>query len=149
VQDKIYFEDYRIGETFQSARRTLTEADVVMYSMFSGDWDRRTAEDGTWLVPEMFAFSVGLCLLLNAGRYAWMAQSFIAFYGFDEILIHAPLPINSTISSTVAVADLTERDDDRGIIHYVHETTSESGRLICSSRHRVLLGRGRATVAGT
>lgn len=144
MQEKIHYEDYEIGELFESPRRTLTQADVVMYSMFSGDWDRRTTADGTWVVPEMFVFSLGLCLLLSAGRYAWMAKSFIAFYGFDEIVIHEDLPIGSTISSRVRVVDLVERDEERGIIVWVHETTDQDDRLICSSRHRVLLGRAAA-----
>src|SRR5829696_1313871 len=110
MEDKIHFEDYALGEVFSSPRRTLTQADVVLYSMFSGDWDRREADDGTWSVPDMFAFSVGLCLLLSAGRYAWMAKSFIAFYGFDELTFHQALPVGSTISSTVEVVDLVERD---------------------------------------
>jgi 3-hydroxybutyryl-CoA dehydratase len=141
MADKIHFEDYAVGEVFQSPRRTLTQADVVLYSMFSGDWDRRTTEDGRWVVPEMFAFSVGLCLLLSAGRYAWMAKSFIAFYGFDEMVIHRTLPVGSTISSAVEVVDLIERDEERGIIVFVHETVDEDGNPVSSTRHRVLVGR--------
>ncbi len=141
MEDKVYYEDYAIGEVFRSPRRTLTQADVVMYSMFSGDWDRRTTAEGTWVVPEMFAFSVGLCLLLSAGRYAWMAKSFIAFYGFDELLVHRELPLGSTISSEVEVVDLVERDDGRGIIVFVHRTTDQDGNLVNSTRHRVMLGR--------
>jgi 3-hydroxybutyryl-CoA dehydratase len=145
MHDKIHYEDYEIGEVFQSPRRTLTEADVVMYSMFSGDWDRRTAADGTWLVPEMFSFSLGLCLLLSAGRYAWMAKSFIAFYGFDEITIERDLPVGSTISSRVEVVDLVERDETRGIIVFVHQTLDQDGKVVCASRHRVLLARAPQT----
>jgi 3-hydroxybutyryl-CoA dehydratase len=147
MHDKHHYEDYEVGEVFQSPCRTLTEADVVMYSMFSGDWDRRTTTDGIWVVPEMFVFSLGLCLLLSAGRYAWMAKSFIAFYGFDEITIHEDLPVGSTISSRVQVIELVERDDERGIIVWAHETTDQDGRVICSSLHRVLLGRAASAKA--
>ena len=141
MEDKVYYDDYAVGEVFRSPRRTLTQSDVVMYSMFSGDWDRRTTRDGTWIVPEMFAFSVGLCLLLSAGRYAWMAKSFIAFYGFDELVVHRELPVGSTISSQVEVAELVERDEQRGIIVFVHQTSDQHGDVVNSTRHRVLLGR--------
>lgn len=144
MEDKTHFEDYRVGETFESPRRTLTEADVVLYSMFSGDWDRRHDADGTWLVPDMFAFSVGLCLLLSAGRYAWMAKSFIAFYGFDELTMHRSVPVGTTLSSRVEVTELVERDDTRGILVFVHETADQNGEVVCSTRHRVLLGRAPA-----
>ncbi len=137
--DKIHLEDYRVGEVFTSPRRTMTEADVVLYSMFSGDWDREADVDGHWLVPDMFAFSIGLCLLLGTGRYAWMAKTFIAFYGFDEISLAGGVRVGDTLASRVTVEDLVERDEERGIIVYLHETLDQHGRVVCSSRHRVLL----------
>jgi monoamine oxidase len=107
---KSFLEDYEVGEVFVSQARTMTDADVVLYSMFSGDWDRRSDGDGTWLVPEMFTFSVGLCLLLGAGRYTWMARTFIAFYGFDEIDIVRPARVGDTLSSRVTVLELLPLD---------------------------------------
>ncbi len=145
ASEKVHLEDYRIGETFTSGRRTLTEADIVLYSMFSGDWRRDTDEDGVWVVPDMFTFSVSLCLLLGAGRYAWMAKTFIAFYGFDEIALAGGVRVGDTLSSQVKVVDLTERDDTRGIVVYEHETVDQNGRVVCSSHHRALLGRRGAT----
>lgn len=141
TRDKDYFEDYEVGEVFESPRRTLTETDLVMYSMFSGDWDRPVTTDGRPQVADMFGFSLGLCLLLGAGRYAWMARSFIAFYGFDEIEMNGDLAVGDTISSRVRVEELIERDEGRGIIYFAHETFDQHERVVCSSRHRVLLGR--------
>jgi acyl dehydratase len=139
--EKVHLEDYRVGEVFQSQARTLTEADVVHYSMFSGDWDRQVGDDGVWLVPDMFTFSLGLCLLLGAGRYAWMAKSFIAFYGFDTIEIQRQASLGDTISSQVTVTDLVVRDETRGVVVFRHETVDQHGQLVCSSLHRALLGR--------
>ena len=139
--EKVYLEDYRVGEVFSSQARTLTEADVVHYSMFTGDWDRQTAANGSWVVPDMFTFSLGLCLLLGAGRYAWMAKSFIAFYGFDTIDIARQLNVGDTISSRVTVTELVERDASRGVVVFHHETVDQDGDLVCSSHHRALIGR--------
>jgi acyl dehydratase len=137
--EKAYLEDYRVGEVFTSPRRSMTETDVVWYSMFSGDWDRREDSDGTWIVPEMYVFSIGLCLLLSAGRYAWMPKSFIAFYGFDEIELAGGVRVGDTISSTVTVTDLVEKDGGRGLVVYRHETVDQNGRVVCASDHRALL----------
>jgi len=139
--EKTYLEDYRVGEVFTSQARTLTEADVVHYSMFTGDWDRQLTDGGGWVVPDMFTFSVGLCLLLNAGRYAWMAKSFIAFYGFDQIDVVRQVNVGDTVSSRVSVVDLVERDQNRGIVVFRHETVDQNGRLVCTSDHRSLVGR--------
>ena len=33
-----FFEDFEIGESFTTAARTITETDIVMHAMHSGDW---------------------------------------------------------------------------------------------------------------
>ena len=33
-----YWEEYEVGQEFESVGRTVTEADFVMHSAFSGDW---------------------------------------------------------------------------------------------------------------
>ena len=138
--ERFYFEDYRLGETFESNARTITEAEVVQYSMFSGDWDRVTTDDGHWAVPEMLSFSVGLCLLLGIGRNVWIPGTFVAFYGYDEIRFDRQLLVGDTIASRVTVDDLVPKGE-RGIVVYSHETHDQHKRLVCSSRHRVLLAR--------
>ncbi|MDA8408522.1 MAG: MaoC/PaaZ C-terminal domain-containing protein, partial [Deltaproteobacteria bacterium] len=36
--EKLYFEDYEIGETFITPARTITETDIVMFAALTGDW---------------------------------------------------------------------------------------------------------------
>jgi len=36
--EKVYLEDYQVGETFVSPGRTITETDIVLFSAFTGDW---------------------------------------------------------------------------------------------------------------
>ncbi|MCD0504734.1 MaoC/PaaZ C-terminal domain-containing protein [Bordetella petrii] len=35
----LYFHDFHPGQTFESGGRTITEADLTMFSMLSGDWN--------------------------------------------------------------------------------------------------------------
>jgi len=35
----LYFEDFQPGQAFESGGRTITEADLTMFSMLSGDWN--------------------------------------------------------------------------------------------------------------
>ncbi len=35
----MYFEDFQPGQTFESTGRTITEADLTLFSMLSGDWN--------------------------------------------------------------------------------------------------------------
>ena len=34
-----YFEDFTVGEHFTSSGRTVTEADLTLFNMISGDWN--------------------------------------------------------------------------------------------------------------
>lgn len=40
MQSPLYFEDLAIGQTWNSARRTVTESDVVIFAGMTGDFDR-------------------------------------------------------------------------------------------------------------
>ena len=35
----VYFEDFQVGQEWTSPTRTITEADVTMFAMLSGDYD--------------------------------------------------------------------------------------------------------------
>lgn len=35
----LYFEDFSAGQVFESSGRTITETDLTMFSMLSGDWN--------------------------------------------------------------------------------------------------------------
>src|SRR5690606_8993861 len=35
----LYFEDFHAGQAFESGARTITEADLTIFSMLSGDWN--------------------------------------------------------------------------------------------------------------
>lgn len=34
----MFFEDFGVGQSYQSPGRTISEADVVNFAAFSGDW---------------------------------------------------------------------------------------------------------------
>ena len=36
--EKLYFEDYTLGERFVSPARTITEADIINFASLTGDW---------------------------------------------------------------------------------------------------------------
>ena len=39
MSTSLYFEAFRPGQVFESTGRTVTEADLTMFSMLSGDWN--------------------------------------------------------------------------------------------------------------
>ena len=38
ASERLYLEDYEVGEVFVSPGRTITETDVVLFASLTGDW---------------------------------------------------------------------------------------------------------------
>ena len=41
TKESKFFEDFEIGESFETSARTITETDIVFHAMHSGDSQRR------------------------------------------------------------------------------------------------------------
>ncbi|MFH0767984.1 MAG: MaoC/PaaZ C-terminal domain-containing protein [Chloroflexota bacterium] len=147
--EKVYLEDYSVGEKFVSPARTVTETDIVLYTAFTGNWhplynDAEYAKKsifGERIVPDLYAFSLGICLLLRVGAYQHMPKKLIAFYGFDYINFIKPVKIGDTIYSQVEVKEIKPKDDKRGLIVYEHQTLNQRNEVVNSSVHRALVER--------
>lgn len=84
----LYFEDMRIGDRMSSPGRTVTEADVVMFSGLSGDWhevhsDAEAARNsifGQRVAHGVLGLSIATGL---AGRMPGLAGAVQSFIGLD------------------------------------------------------------------
>ena len=107
-----HFEDFEEGQTFESVGRTVTEADFVMHSAFSGDWtelhtNRHYAED------EYFGERVAhgpMTFILATGfvyRCGFLERTVVAFLGMNYMDIPAPVHMGDTISLDMEVVETT------------------------------------------
>lgn len=123
---KEYFEDYEIGETFASPGRTITEADIVLYSSLTGDWWEghtniefaKDAPFGQRIAHGMLTLCVGTSLLFRLGDYRWLPRFFIANYGIEKLRYTAPVMIGDTIWCEARVVEKIEKDEKRGILTF-------------------------------
>ncbi len=123
---KEYFEDYEIGESFDSPGRTITEADLVLYSALTGDWWEghtniefaKDAPFGQRIAHGMLTLCVGTSLLFRLGDYQWLPRFFIANYGIDKLRYTAPVMIGDTIWCEARVVEKTAKDEKRGILTF-------------------------------
>ena len=139
--ERVWFDDYAIDDTIVSPTRRIYESDVLGYVRFTNDVRpvlRSVAnEDASLEVPDLYAFSLGICLLLHAeDRY--IPREFVAFYGFDSIGYHQRLVVGQSIRSTATVIELTPRGSN-GVITLRHETRESTGALVVSSVQRILV----------
>ena len=114
-----YFEDFEVGQTFESVGRTVTESDFAIHSMFTGDWtelhtNRHYAEEGHFdgrVAHGPMTFSLATGFVYRSGI---VERTVYAFLGMNYMDIPNPVYMDDTISLEMEVTKtkaLSSRDD--------------------------------------
>ena len=149
MEEKIFMEDYKVGERFVSPARTITETDITMFAAMTGDWhplhtDAEFAKNyffGERIAHGLLILSVGTSLIFRLGPNVALPKSFIAFYGMDSVRFVGAVKIGDTIHCEAEVAELKEKDDKHGIIvakNYIKNQRNEDTVIYTT---RALVGR--------
>jgi 3-hydroxybutyryl-CoA dehydratase len=147
--EKVFFEDYRVGEVFVSPGRTITETDIVLFSAFSGDWHPlHTNVEYAAKTPfkeriahGMLSLVVGMAQLFRLGPYVVLPKSFIAFYGMDMVRFTGPVRIGDTIHCEMTIKSMTEKDAKRGVIEAENIIKNHRGEAVIAYVTKILTGR--------
>ncbi|RZT91574.1 acyl dehydratase [Advenella incenata] len=97
-----YFEDFNEGQTFVSGGRTITETDLTMFSMISGDWNpihadmefAKSTRFGQRVVHGVLGMAVSTGMMHEMGIFH---DSVIAMLGYRDWNFIGPLLVNDTI----------------------------------------------------
>lgn len=135
----LYYEDFSEGQIFTSPARTVTETDLVSFSMLSGDWnaihtDVEFAESsyyGKRVVHGLFGLSMMTGLMDRTGLFSGSA---IAMLGIKDWQFKAPIFIGDTLHFELEI--LSKR------------LTSKGDRGIVGRRFRLINQRGEVTQEG-
>lgn len=146
--DKEYFEDYTVGEKFVSPGRTVTEADIVNFAMFTGDWHElhtnveyaKNTFFGQRIAHGMLVLTLGSAQGLRIGNVV-TPKSFIAFYGMDKVRFTAPTFIGDTLRVEIEVIDLQAKDDTKGVVTSQARIKNQRDEDCCIYIGKVLCGR--------
>lgn len=114
-----HFEDFAVGETFESAGRTITETDVVMHAAMGGDWtevhtNQAYAEEATFgerVVHAPLTFQIQMGLLVRCGIFE---RTVLAYLGIESMDFPSPVFIDDTIwleATVTETRELASRDD--------------------------------------
>lgn len=118
----MYLEDFAEGQTFRSSARTITEADLTMFAMLSGDWnpvhvDAEFAAGtayGKRLVHGLFGPAIMTGFLQQLGIFDGSA---IAMLNVKELNFRKPLFIGDTVHLELTILSArATRDGARGVI---------------------------------
>jgi acyl dehydratase len=137
-----YFDDLNVGDTESSPRRTVTEADVTMWCMFTGDWFPIHC-DKVYAESSMFKQRVapGVMVMAMAGGLVVPArtQTVIANYGTDRLRYPNPTFLGDTIHVVNTVAALNSRDHNTGVADFNWEIFKQDGKMVCTLILRALV----------
>jgi acyl dehydratase len=137
---RLFLEDFDVGMTFETPRRTVTEADVVAFAGLSGDYnplhtDEEFAKNGP------FGRRIGhgvLTLAILTGlwdRLGFLIGSVEAFYGIDKLRFTRPVFFGDSLRATVKVVGKKERETN-GMIVFSNEVVNQRGEtvLVCDTK---------------
>ncbi len=101
----LYFEDFKVGDRFVTRARTITEADIVNFAGFSGDWYPLHV-DVEYASKTIFGERIAhgmLVLSAASGLMPLYDWAIIAFYGMDKLRFMSPTKIGDTIHVEIEI----------------------------------------------
>ena len=109
-----YYEEFMMGETLYSQARTVTEADIVNFCGFTGDWTQihsnvefaKTQNFGQRIAHGMLTMSMASGLLILSGT---IEGTIIGFEGIKEWRFKRPVYIGDTVRAESEVIYKEER----------------------------------------
>ena len=145
----IYFEDFQVGQEWTSPSRTMTEADVTLFAMLSGDydeihtseeWAKRSSAYKTRIAHGM----LGMCIIEGlkkripdfAGtRYVASLEYTWKFTG--------PIFLGDTVHLKIRISKLRESKSkpDRAIIWENVQMINQRGEVVQAGEHSLMIWR--------
>ena len=133
-----YFGELRIGETFITHRRTVTEADVVNFAGISGDFFYAHMDDiaaKSSLFEKRVAHGY-FVLSAAAGLFVDPAPGpVLANYGLEGLRFVKPVYIGDTIRARLTCKQKTAKEDregqvPQGVVHWDVEVTNQDAEPV-------------------
>ncbi len=139
-----HFDELTLGQFELTPRRTITETDVHLWSMFTGDWfplhtDKIAAAES--IFGERIA--AGLMVLAISGGLVVppTTKTVIANYGNERVRYPGATFIGDTIQVRVEIVKLEERDAQSGIMDMEWNVLNQNGSVVCNAVFRALMAK--------
>ncbi len=152
--ETLFWEDYRVGEAFDTPRRTIFESDIRQFVAFCGLYeplfmDAEYASDdsgfGRAIAPGIMTLSYSIGLGTLSG---FTQRSGIAFLGLDALRVHAPVAVGDTIH--VRIEPISKRETkrpDRGIVVLRRSVYNQRDELVLEYETTLMARRIERTTA--
>jgi len=138
-----YWEEFKVGETFRTPGKTMTEAAITFMvalggftiPLFNDEEFAKKTPFGTRIAPGRLTLFVMGGLEEQLGIYE---GGLIALVGIDKVRFKAPLKAGDTIHVEFEVIDLRETSrPDRGIVVHRSRCINQRGEVLveCEASH--------------
>jgi acyl dehydratase len=143
----LYWEEWEVGKSFETAARTVTETDVVMFAGISGDYNPlhineeycKKTQFGTRIAHGPLVYAIAAGLLFQLHLYD---DTLVAFLGFENLRFTKPVKIGDTIHAKVTVTEVTETSKpDRGVMKRLLQVINQNGDVVQEGIQAFLLHR--------
>jgi 3-hydroxybutyryl-CoA dehydratase len=134
------FERLAVGQVMNTRGRTVTEADVVSFAALTGDWHSQHA-DASWAAKSRFGERIahGMLIISYAvGLIPLDPERVVALRRIADVVFKRPLRIGETIKADGKIAELSELDDQLGLVSCAWSIRNQDSALLCRARIDVL-----------
>ena len=140
----MYFEDFEIGQTYKTPRRTITSTDIVNFANLSGDYNAPHV-DWEFCKQQSYGEPIahGPLILAIAGGLSCQSGindgTVIAMLGLDEWRIHKPVKHGDTIEVvTTPTEKRLSSKGDQGIVTTKRDVVNQHGEVVHSMKLTIL-----------
>jgi len=138
---RIYFEDYREGDTRETIGRTITETDIVMHAGQTGDFFPHHM-DAEWCKTQPFKERIAhgtLIFSVAVGMTASLINEVAFSYGYDRLRFIKPVFIGDTIRVKVSVKEKrTHKKPGMGLVTELVEVFNQRQECVLVCEHILL-----------
>ncbi|MHC9235995.1 MaoC/PaaZ C-terminal domain-containing protein [Pseudooceanicola sp. 502str34] len=135
-----FFEDFEVGDSYVTAGRTITETDIVMHAMHSGDFMPHHTDAefaATQQIKQRIAHG-NLTFVISTGLI-FQSQGMnanVMNYGYGKIRYPGVVHIGDTIKTEVTVAEKKDaKQPTHGVLTQTETTTNQRGETVCFVEH--------------
>lgn len=134
----LYFEDFHVGQVFESRNRTITETDLVLFAGWSWDTnpvhtDGVSAGQGRFgerIAHGVLGLSVAMGLIAGTGVFEGCS---IALLGIEDWKFRAPIRVGDTVRCRVEITSTRRTSSgDQGILGRRLTLLNQSGEVVQS-----------------
>lgn len=146
TMEQRYFEDFRVGERFAAAGRTLSDAHFVLFGGLTGDahpihYDAEYARSRGWSGPLAHGLLLLAMTAFGSAPEAQAIREAVIAMTRTQARFRKPAVVGDTVYPEFEVSRIEPKGPDRGLLSLTCRLLNQRGELLVEGEHALLLRR--------